>query len=162
MGAVKLIAPMVLAAAFAPASMHALERSRVLWATVDVCNPSDQPNFVGVRGSMPGDGHTGDVMYMRFRIQYQEPSSHRWMNVAKGADSGFVKVGSAGVARQGGQSFRFAPAGGQAYTLRGYVTFQWRHGSGVLGTANKVTQAGHISVVGADPKNYSAATCKLS
>jgi hypothetical protein len=161
MGPAKLIAPMVLAAAFAPTSMRALEHSRALWATVDVCSPSDQPNFVGVRGSMPGDGHAGDAMYMRFRIQYEEPSSHKWVNVAKGADSGFVKVGSAGVARQDGQSFRFA-AGGQTFTLRGYVTFQWRRGHSVLGTASKVTQTGHTSLVGADPKNYSAATCKLS
>lgn len=161
MGPVKLIAPMALAAAFAPASMHALERSRALWATVDVCSPSDQPSTIGVRGSMPGDGHSGDLLYMRFRIQYQEPSSHKWVNVVKGADSGFVKVGSARVARQDGQSFRFA-VGGQAFTLRGYVTFQWRHGSSVLGTANKVTQTGHTSLLGADPKNYSAATCKLS
>jgi hypothetical protein len=158
---VKSIAPMVLAAAFAPASMHALERSRALWATVDVCNPPDQPNFVGVRGSMPGDGHSGDTMYMRFRVQYREASSHKWVNVAKGADSGFVKVGSAGVARQDGQSFRFI-AGRQTFTLRGYVTFQWRRGGSVLGTTNKVTQAGHSSLVGADPKHYSAATCKLS
>jgi hypothetical protein len=158
---VKLIAPMVLAAAFSPASMHALERSRALWATVDVCSPSDQPNFVGVRGSMPGDGHGADTMYMRFRIQYLEASSHKWVNVAKGADSGFVKVGSASVARQDGQSFRFV-TGRQTFTLRGYVTFQWRRARRVLGTANKVTQAGHTSLVGADPKNYSAATCKLS
>jgi hypothetical protein len=161
MGPAKLIAPMVLAAAFAPASMHALERSRALWATVDVCSPSDQPNFVGIRGSMPGDGHKGDAMYMRFRIQYLQATNHKWVDVAKGADSGFVKVGSAGVARQDGQSFRFI-TGPQTFTLRGYVTFQWRHSHNVLGTTNKVTQAGHTSLVGADPKNYSAATCKLS
>jgi len=162
MVAVKVIAPVVLAAAFAPASMHSLERSRALWATVDVCNPKDQPNTIGIRGSMPGDGRSRDLMYMRFRVQYQEPSSHKWVSVARGADSGFVKVGSASVARQGGQSFRFAPAGGQAFTLRGYVTFQWRRGSSVLGTVSKVSQTGHTSLVGADPKNYSAATCKLS
>jgi hypothetical protein len=161
MGPAKLIAPMVLAAAFAPASMHALERSRALWATVDVCSPADQPNFVGIRGSMPGDGHKGDAMYMRFRIQYLQATSHKWVDVAKGADSGFVKVGSAGVARQDGQSFRFI-TGPQTFTLRGYVTFQWRRGHGVLGTTSKVTQAGHPSLVGADPKNYSAAACKLS
>lgn len=154
-----MIAPALLAAAFSPASMHALERSRALWATVDVCSPKDQPNTIGVRGSMPGDGHTGDLLYMRFRIQYQEPSSHKWVSVAHGADSGFVKVGSASVARQDGQSFRFA--GGQTFTLRGYVTFQWRRGSSVLGTTSKVTQIGHTSLIGADPKNYSAATCKL-
>jgi hypothetical protein len=72
-----------------------------------------------------------------------------------------VKAGSAQIARQDGQSFRFA-AGGQAFTLRGYVTFQWRRGSSVLGTVSRATGAGHRSLAGADPKNYSAATCKLS
>lgn len=158
---VNALAPMLLAAAFSPGSMHALERSRALWATVDVCNPADQPNTIGVRGSMPGDGRAGDTMYMRFRVQYQEPSSKRWIDVAKGADSGFVKVGPAQIARQDGQSFRFAAAG-QAFTLRGYVTFQWRRGKSVMGTLSKATGAGHRSLAGADPKNYSAATCKLS
>ncbi len=37
-------------------SQHSLLHSRELWATVDVCNPKDQPNTVGIRGSMPGDG----------------------------------------------------------------------------------------------------------
>lgn len=161
MGPVKAIAPVLLAAAFAPASMHALERSPALWATVDVCNPSDQPNTIGIRGSMPGDGRSGDTMYMRFRVQYEESSSKRWVNVAHGADSGFMKVGSAQIARQAGQSFRFA-AGSQAFTMRGYVSFQWRHGASVLGTIARATAAGHKSLAGADPKNYSAATCKLS
>jgi hypothetical protein len=152
---------MLLATALSPASMHALERSRALWATVDVCTPKDQPNTIGVRGSMPGDGRAGDTMYMRFRVQYQEPSSKRWVNVAKGADSGFVKVGAAQIARQAGQSFRFA-AGGRAFTLRGYVTFQWRRGKTVMGTLERATSAGHRSLAGADPKNYSAATCTLS
>jgi hypothetical protein len=161
MGPVKVIAPMLLATAFAPASMHALERSRALWGTVDVCNPKDQPNTIGIRGSMPGDRHSKDTVYMRFRVQYQDPSSHRWIDVARGADSGLVKVGSAAVTRQDGQSFRFAAAG-QPFTLRGYVTFQWRRGSSVLGTISKPTDAGHHSLAGADPKNYSAATCRIS
>lgn len=161
MGTVKAIVPVLLAAAFAPGSIHALERSRALWATVDVCNPKDQANTIGVRGSMPGDGHPGDAMYMRFRVQYQETSSKRWVDVAHGADSGFLKVGSAQTARQAGRSFQFA-SGGQAFTLRGYVSFQWRRGGSVLGTISKATEAGHRSLAGADPKNYSAANCSLS
>lgn len=152
---------MLLAAAFAPGSMHALERSRSLWATVDVCNPKDQPDTIGIRGSMPGDRRPGDTMYMRFRVQYEEASSHKWTDVAKGADSGFLKVGAGQTARQAGRSFQFA-AGGQAFTLRGYVIFQWRRGNTVLGTIAKPTDSGHRSLAGADPKNYSAATCKLS
>src|ERR1700704_3330551 len=38
--------------------------SRQLWATINVCNPKDQPDIVGVRGSMPSDGHPHDKMYM--------------------------------------------------------------------------------------------------
>jgi hypothetical protein len=161
MGTTKAIAPVLLAAAFAPASMHVLERSHALWATVDVCNPKDQPNTIGVRGSMPGDGHAGDTLYMRFRVQYQEPSSGKWLFVARGADSGLLKVGTARTARQAGRSFQFA-AGRQAFTLRGYVTFQWRRRSTVLGTVERATAAGHRSLAGADPKDYSAATCRLS
>jgi len=157
----RLIAPVVLAAAFAPASMHALERSRSLWATVDVCSPKDQPNTIGVRGSMPGDGQAHDQMYMRFRVQYLDPTSRAWLFVARGADSGYLKVGSASTARQAGRSFQFARSGGRAFTLRGYVTFQWRRAATVLGSANKATDAGHTSLAGADPKDYSAATCRL-
>ncbi len=157
----KLIAPLALAAAFAPASMRALEQSRSLWSTVDVCNPKDQPNTIGVRGSMPGDGHAGDELYMRFRVQYRDPTSKRWLFVTRGADSSMLKVGAANTARQAGRSFQFARTSGTPFTLRGYVTFQWRHGASVLGTTAKATEAGHTSLAGADPKNYSAATCRL-
>lgn len=161
MGLAKAIASVLLTATFAPGSMHALERSRSLWATVDVCSPKDQPHTIGIRGSMPGDGHRRDTLYMRFRVQYQEPSRGKWAFVARGADSGFLKVGSGQTARQAGRSFQFAAAG-QAFTLRGYVTFQWRHGTAVLGSTSRPTAAGHTSLAGADPKGYSAATCKLS
>ncbi len=162
MGPANLIAPIALAAAFAPASMHALERSRALWATVDVCSPPYQPNTIGVRGSMPGDARAGDRLYMRFRVQYQDPRSKRWLFVARGADSGMIAVGAANTARQAGRSFQFARSQGSSFTLRGYVSFQWRHGSSVLGSTSKATSAGHTSLAGADPKGYSAATCRLS
>ncbi len=37
-------------------AQRALLTSKELWATIDVCDPPDQPNTLGVRGSMPGDG----------------------------------------------------------------------------------------------------------
>jgi hypothetical protein len=136
--------------------------SRQLWATVDVCNPHDQPYTVGIRGSMPGDANRKDTLYMRFRIQYQDPASKRWTYIAHGADSGLLKLGSADVARQAGRSFQFAHVSGRpAFTLRGVVTFQWKHGSTVVLSTYRVTRAGHKSVAGADPKGYSAATCTL-
>lgn len=142
---------------------HSPLSSRQLWATVDVCGPRDQPNTIGIRGSMPGDGSTKDTLYMRFRVQYLDPTSKRWIYVAHGADSGFLKVGSANVTRQAGRSIQFSPASGRpAYTLRGVVTFQWRRGAAVVLSSTRLTSAGHRSVAGADPKGYSAATCTLS
>lgn len=157
------IAPLMLAAAFAPTPAHQLLHSRELWATVNVCSPKDQPNTIGIRGSMPGDGHPKDVMYMRFRVQYQDATTKQWLNLTQGADSGLQKVGSAQLARQAGRSFQLAPAAGKpAFTLRGDVIFQWRRGTTVLQTATVPTTAGHKSLAGADPRGYSAAACTLT
>ncbi len=157
------IAPFVLAAALAPTPAHQLIHSRELWASVNVCSPKDQPNTIGIRGSMPGDGHPKDVMYMRFKVQYQDATTKQWVDLSQGADSGFLKVGSAGLARQAGRSFQLAPTtGNPTYTLRGDVIFQWRRGGSVLQTATVSTTAGHKSLAGADPRGYSAATCALT
>jgi hypothetical protein len=163
MGSLRLISPLLLAAAFAPAPAHSLLHSRELWATVDVCNPKDQPNTIGIRGSMPSDGRPKDVMYMRLRVQYLDATTKEWLNLSKGGDSGLLKLGSGVLARQGGLSVELAPVAGKpTFTLRGYVTFQWRRGATALQSATRLTTAGHTSLAGADPRGFSAATCKLT
>lgn len=154
----------LLAAAFAPTTAHSLLHSRELWATVDACNPKDQPNTIGIRGSMPGDGHAKDVMYMRFIVQYFDPVRKEWLSLGKGGDSGLLKLGSGAAARQGGFSVELAPVAGKpAFILRGYVTFQWRKGATVLQSATRLTTSGHkMSLAGADPRGYSAPICKLA
>jgi hypothetical protein len=144
--------------------MHSLLSSRELWATVDVCDPSDQPDTVGVRGSMPGDDHPKDTMYMRFQLQYLEAKTGAWTDLVHGGDSGFIAVGTAKSARQGGTSFQLgAPVTGKpAYTLRGLVTFQWRHDTSILHEATRTTSAGHQGVADADPAGYSAAQCAIA
>ncbi len=145
-----------------PPSEHALLRSRELWATIDVCNPPDQPDTVGVRGSMPGNGQAHDRMYMSFRLQYMTANEH-WANLAGAASSGFVAVGGGASPRQGGSSFALKPVAGKpAVTLRGVVDFQWRRGGTVLVSTAVPTSAGHKSLAGADPANFSAASCVLS
>jgi hypothetical protein len=142
---------------------HGLLQSRELWATVDVCNPKNQPDTIGIRGSMPGDGDSKDIMYMRFRVQYLDATTNTWLYLSKGADSGFLKVGTGEVTRQAGRSFQFAPSTGKsAFVLRGSVVFQWRKGATVLETTTKPTTSGHTSLAGADPRGFSATTCKLS
>jgi len=142
-------------------STHTLLQSRELWATVDVCNPSDQPDTVGVRGSMPGDGHPGDTMYMSFQLQYLEAKSDTWIDLHDGSST-FIEIGSAKAARQGGWSVQLKPVANQpAYTIRGVVTFQWRHDGHVAHETSRTTQAGHKSLADADPPDYTAAECTI-
>ncbi|HEV7530037.1 MAG TPA: hypothetical protein VGO29_14170 [Solirubrobacteraceae bacterium] len=140
----------------------ALFRSRLLWATIDVCNPPDQPQTLGIRGSMPGDHHAHDTMYMRFRLQYLNTTTKAWTDLAKGASSGYASVGTGADSRQAGRSFQLNPVPGQpAFTLRGVVGFQWRRGKTVLAQTSLPTTAGRDSLAGADPVGFSAASCLI-
>jgi len=141
---------------------HSLLHSRELWATIDVCNPAKEPDTVGIRGSMPGDGHEKDAMYMRFQLEYLDPKSKAWSVPTHGADSGFIAVGAAKTGRQGGSSFQLgAPKSQPGYTMRGIVTFQWRRAGRVVHQATRTTSAGHSNVAKADPPGYSAAQCTI-
>jgi hypothetical protein len=158
-----LSAPALASGAFRPAKAHAagsVLQSRQLWATINVCSPTDQPDTLGVRGSMPSDGRPHDTMYMSFRLQFLNSTTKRWADLA-GTTPSFISVGSGG-ARQGGQSFQLKPVAGRpAVMLRGLVEFQWRRGKKVLQSTRRPTTAGHRSLAGADPPSYSAATCLI-
>jgi hypothetical protein len=140
----------------------ALFRSRLLWATIDVCSPADQRDTVGIRGSMPGDHQAHDTMYMRFRLQYLNPSTKAWTDLSKGASASFVDVGTGADPRQAGRSFRLSPVAGQpAFTLRGIVSFQWRRGKSVIAQTSRATSPGRRSLAGADPAGFSTASCTI-
>lgn len=139
---------------------HALLTSPELWATIDVCNPPDQPNTVGIRGSMPGDHQSHDKMYMSFRLQYLSTTTMQWVDLLSGETPSFVAVGNGAAARQDGRSFKLVP-GKSASTLRGVVDFQWRRGSTVLLSVSRPTTAGRDSLAGADPAGFSAASCVI-
>jgi len=140
---------------------RALLDSRELWATIDVCSPTDQRNTVGIRGSMPGDGKARDRMYMSFRLQYMNSHS-RWVSLSEDASSGWVAVGDGSSPRQGGTSFELKPMTGKpAVELRGVVDYQWRRGKTLVQSATEPTSTGHRSLAGADPGGFSASTCVI-
>ena len=142
-------------------SKRSLLASTQLWATIDVCNAPDQPDTVGIRGSMPGDGQSGQIMFMRFRLQYMASSKH-WVDLTTEAGSGWVAVGRAKATRQAGRSFQLVPVPGKpAFMLRGVVSFQWRRGATVVTSVSRPTTAGRQSLAGADPAGYSSATCSI-
>jgi hypothetical protein len=111
---------------------------------------------------MPGDRQSHDTMYMRFRLQYMNTTSKTWVDLTKGASVTYAAVGSGAAARQAGRSFQLNPVAGQpAATLRGVVSFQWRHGSTVLAQISRTTPPGRESLAGSDPAGFSAATCLI-
>jgi hypothetical protein len=137
--------------------------SRYLWATVTVCDTASFPNTIGIRGSMPGSRDDRETMWMRFQVQYLSDLGNRWHSVTDGRDSGFVPVGSARArARQGGRSFRIDPNNGKPVVLRGTVSFEWRLRGEVVRRAGMRTRKGYQSSAGADPPDYTAATCTVS
>jgi hypothetical protein len=162
LGAIALLLAAVPAAA--AHSGTSITHSKRLWATVNVCDTVGHPDSIGIRGSMPGSGDKGEVMVMRFQVQYLTPSDSLWHNLGAAADSGFVEVGSATRTRQSGITFTITPprAGAGPYMLRGMVTFEWRENGVVVRHARKRTTAGHPKTAGADPVDYTGATCSIT
>ncbi|HEY2602250.1 MAG TPA: hypothetical protein VGI67_11890 [Thermoleophilaceae bacterium] len=154
------------------ASASAAPPPRGLWATVNICDTVNNPNKMGVRGSMPGDGNRHERMYMRFHAQSYDQTTKTWSEVKGVNVSGWLLAGSARFkARQAGFTFQFnSPTAGKSFVLRGVVDFQWRERrrtkSGklrmvVVRTLHANTKGEHAAP-GADPKGYSSGTCEIS
>lgn len=159
----RAVAVCLLAIVLLPAVAGArTDRARPPWATVNVCDTDRHPDAIGVRASMPGGEGRRMRLLMRFRIQWRDPADRRWHNLLRGGDSGFVSLGVSRAARQTGQIFRYeSPGVGERQRLRGVVHFQWRRDGRVVRSTTRVTEGGHPTKVGSDPKGYSAATCTL-
>jgi hypothetical protein len=132
------------------------------WATVNVCDSAGQPNAMGVRASLPGDGSHGQ-MSVRFTAQWFDNSQQAWLPVEGAATSPWLNAGSArSRARQAGWTFDFnAPAPGGSYLLRAVAELQWRSGATVVRSTSLVTSAGMAAVMAGDPAGTSLASCTI-
>jgi hypothetical protein len=157
------VAAAVPAAAGHAATAPTVDKSKLLWATINVCDTTKHPDTIGIRASMPGSGRKSERMYMRFQVQYFKASANEWANGDATADSGFRSVGAAKYRRrESGWNFSITPPpAGQTYRLRGIVTFEWRKGDEVVRRVRTKTHSGHGSTTGADPKGFSAAECTI-
>ena len=134
------------------------------WATVNVCDTEGHPDGVGVRAWMPGTGDRRDELFMRLQLQFLRRSDNSWHTLGGSGDAGFVDVGNgAARGRQTGRTFTLMPPaqGRPAFVLRGFVTYEWRRGGAAVSRARRATTAGHPGTVGAEPDDYSAATCSI-
>jgi hypothetical protein len=160
---IRISALLALALALALPATADARRASHLWATVNVCDTAKSPDAIGIRARMPGDG-TRRRMWMRFRTQFYSQDDYGWEYVRSGGRSPWVEVGSAIFAfKETGYEFTFdAPTAGSTFLLRGVVEFQWRSKGGkVVRRTRKFTEAGHRTR-GADPKNFSAARCRIN
>ncbi len=139
------------------AAVRSAERSRYLWATVNVCNTKRHPNSIGIRAQMPALGFT-TTLEMNFQVDQRsaQSASFRPISGAKRAVSvGSVKRGL----QQDGVTFSL-PANSGA--LRGTVNFEWKLGHWLLGHSSRVTTRGHPTANFGDPPRYSASRCVIS
>ena len=148
-----LILALLLALAAAPARADDAD----LWATVNMCDTAAHPEEIGIRASMPG-GKPNTRLLMRFRVQYRDLSDGRWRAV-RDADSGWRRAGRGRRTRESGYSFEVAGEGTRI--LRGVVTYRWMRKGREVRKARRITKGGHRSTVGADPADFSAATCRI-
>jgi len=134
-----------------------------LWATINICDTENNPNAMGVRASIPGDGdHTR--MYMRFRAQYYDRPNQVWSDVKGSPVSQWFYAGS-GLHKRAERGYTFTfdpPQGGTTLTLRGSVDFKWTKRHHIVRSAHLVTKTGHPGTIGADPKDFSAALCNIT
>ena len=142
-----LLSLLLLALVAVPADAGA----RTLWATVNVCDTAAHPDEIGIRAALPAS-RAG----VRFRVQYREAASGRWRWV-EAADSGWHRARRA---RESGWSFEVAGDGTRI--LRGVVNYRWKRNGAVVRRARRVTEVGHRSTAGADPADFSAATCRIT
>lgn len=148
----------------APPRESAPARDASPWATVNVCDTVGHPDGIGVRAWMPGTGDRRDELFVRLQVQFLRRADATWHALGGSGDSGFVDVGNgAARARQSGRTFTLSPPvdGRPAFVLRGLVTFEWRRDDVVERRARRATAAGHPGTPGADPEDYSAATCSI-
>jgi hypothetical protein len=134
------------------------ERSRHLWATINVCNTSAYPDRIGIRGQMPALGFPARLE-MRIQVDYWAAAAKRFQPVPGRSASAVARLGTAvGGLQQGGHTFHFKPGSG---SLSGTIKFQWMRKGKVIGQISKPATGGHHGVDGGDPPHHSAATCTI-
>jgi hypothetical protein len=164
-----LVASALAAAALLPAAPARAQQTRLLWATVNICDTPAHPNMVGMRASMPGNGRR-QRMYMRFRAFWYRIAQRDWVPLPRGR-SGWIYAGSARFrARQAGYSFRVSqPPPGKSFVVRGVVEFQWRARRRRAGKSRWVvakrvratTRGGAPGVQEGDPPGLSLGACEV-
>jgi hypothetical protein len=132
------------------------ERSRSLWATINICNSRRYPYVLGVRGQMPTLGFAS-WLTMVVTAKYYSTSKKRFESTGVKT----VRLGrlSHGL-QQDGATFTFAKQT-STFTFEADIKFIWRRSGQLLGATTRRTSAGHRSEDYGSPPHYTAARCQM-
>jgi hypothetical protein len=138
------------------------ERSKLLWATVNVCQTNGKHaahgGSIGVRGQMPTLGFAA-TLGMTIQLNRYSAKSKSFVALPYPTAKTTVSPGTfATDLHQDGAVFPFS---GPAGLLNATVTFSWTRAGKLLGRIAEPTTAGHPSAAGGRPARYSAAQCLL-
>ncbi len=135
------------------AAVQAAQHSKLLWATVNICNTARHRNMIGIRGQAPSLPFATSIS-MRIQVDYwngrkfvPDPYATKHVDLRD----------PAGEVIQNGANFTFRPP----VILSGTIEFEWKLAGKVIGRATRLTGHGYKGVVGADPAGYSTATCRM-
>jgi hypothetical protein len=137
-------------------AVRSAERSRSLWATVNICNTKRFKNTLGVRGQMPGLGFSSSLV-IDIQVDFFNPTTKRFQRVPHAS----MKIPLGKVAsglQQGGATFTFKPHTG---LLSARVGFEWVRGGKVLASTTRRTTGGHTSADFGNPPHFSAPQCRI-
>jgi len=138
------------------------ERSKMLWATVNVCQTKGKNaaagGSIGIRGQMPTLGFAS-TLSMTIQLNRYSAKSKSFVALSYVTAKTTVSPGTfATDLHQDGAVF---PFGGPAGLLNATVTFSWTCAGKLLGSTTQQTTAGHRDAAGGHPAHYSAAQCQL-
>jgi hypothetical protein len=132
------------------------ERSKRLWATINICDTRKHPHTIGIRGQVPALGFRSSIS-ISFGIEFWSQTTKQYTPDPNANRVITLAAVSHGI-HQRGITFQFPPHAGR---LRGTAIFAWtRHGK-VVGSTQRLTTPHHRDADFGDPAGFSAATCTI-
>lgn len=141
------------------AAVSRAERSKDLWATVNICTARHAGGgTLGVRGEMPALGFSSRLA---MTIQLNAWSTKHKVFVAETGSTArkTLQLGATTTGlQQSGAVFPFTANPG---LLNATMTFTWTRSGKVIGQVRRTTSAGHHDADFGKPAHYSAAQCRI-
>ena len=140
-------------------AVRSAERSRSLWATVNICNSRRYPYRIGVRGQMPSLGFPS-VMAMTVTLNSWSATDKRFVAIKSPNAVDRIVLGSHRTGlEQDGTIFPFDKQATGRWNAT--IEFTWTVHGRIVGRAKRRTTAGHRDADFANPPHYSAAQCRI-